>query len=333
MGKGNRQVAHEFYYRGVDHGERRSYSGCSISYAADRAYSYSTVVAAVVPRKGFTAEDVTTARPETGLTLVSFDSMSSTTSRHIGYLRHASPFEAVGVPMNYGGCHMTPEILRNNFLEELGRSAKGLTRREGRTRFTWLVGALKTVREKAAEPWAKELRDRRFSKYLKIDVSKEAEALRAAGRKKAAKAAAETRAILAKYVKERKGGDYCEFMRALFDGWYRGRKYAFDNAIRAKLRSRLCKSDAAYVWPDEERGLVCTSRSCSVPLQEARVMLKAWAAGKDLRTQRIGAYTVLSATGSVIRIGCHRIPRENIVALYEALVGEPLPATAPGEGE
>jgi hypothetical protein len=61
--------------------------------------------------------------------------------------------------------------------------------------------------------------------------------------------------------------------------------------------------------------------------------MKAWAAGKDMRTARVGAYQIVSYQGATIQIGCHHIPRENMLALYEAVVGKTFPAKQANEDE
>ena len=208
----NRSVAHDFYYKGVDEGRSVNYRGCSISYSRRVAYSYSTVVAQVIPAKGYRDGDVRTRDPSCGRTLVSFWSMSNTTGRHISRLQHASPFDTIPVPMCRGGGELSPQGLANQFFEELECYAKNLNTKANRETFIQMLNALKRVRDEACEEWAKPLRHARFRRFLSIDVSKEAEAIKARNRLKAAKAAKETRDTIAKYVKDRKGGDYCEFM-------------------------------------------------------------------------------------------------------------------------
>ena len=60
-------------------------------------------------------------------------------------------------------------------------------------------------------------------------------------------------------------------------------------------------------------------------MQEARIALKAWAAGKDMRAVRVGNYAIVSYQGETIQIGCHKLTRRNMLALYEVVVGKPFP--------
>ena len=323
----NWSMAHDFYYLGVDRGESHEYRGCSLSYRGSTAISYSTAIAKVVPKKGVKAEDVCTAASQAGLTLVSCHSMSSTTGRHISYVREASPFECVSVPLWMGRSDFTPEDVAENFLKDLERLSGRLNTVDNRREFASLMGCRKRVMEIACEEWAKPLRDRRFRKYEAMDVEKAAKDLQARRRKEAAKTAAATKALFAKCLPKAKAGGrgYCEFVRALCDvSGYHSMEFPFDVRQTRMLRKGLNKS-AAYVWPEYENNCIRTSKRVRVPLDEAKVLLKLWASGRDMRTMKIGPYTIVKYEGDTIQIGCHRIPRENMLALYEAVMGEKFP--------
>ena len=318
----NATEAHDFYYLGVNDGIAKKYAGCELSYDGDEAFSYSTLVAKVIPTRGHTRAQINTTQPDTGLTLVSRDAMTNTTGRHISYLRNASPFPTVHVPLNKGERVLDPGVLRDNFLNALLPLSKALNKAECRREFAGLLHERETILHSACETWAKPLRDRRFKKFTAIDVGKAAEEIKVQNRKRAAAAAAATRAVLAKYLDGKHGADYCELMHVLFDSSYTSDKFPLTDNERAALRRKF-RGDDAYVWVDGDT--IRTSRHISVDLQEARVLLKAWAAGKDMRAQQIGRYTIMSYTGNHIKIGCHNIPRANMLALYEAVVGKPFP--------
>ena len=44
-----------------------------------------------------------------------------------------------------------------------------------------------------------------------------------------------------------------------------------------------------------------------------------------MRTARVGGYAVVSYEGDTIQIGCHRLARKNLLALYEVIIGTPFP--------
>lgn len=328
----NASQAHDFYYLGVDNGEEHYYSGCNLNYEGRTAVSYRTAIAKVIPARGVSPGEVHTDRPSSGLTLLSFCPMSASTAKHIHELKVASPFDVVRVPLVRGDSDFTPEMLANYFAGDLASLAEGFNRRENRDMFVELLQSLRRIQSSACDEWAKPLkRDRRLAKFESMDVSKATEELKAAKRKKAAQEAAETRRLLAKYVVERRGGDYCEFVRTLFDRSYSSARYPLSSDERAMLRRKLGKVGAAYVWPDGE--VIRTSMGVAVPMQEARIAMKAWAAGKDMRAAHVGNYQIVSYQGNTIQIGCHRIPRANMLALYEAVFGRPFPTGQASETE
>lgn len=325
-------MAHDFYYKGVDRNESHEYCGCPLSYRASTAISYSTAIAKVVPREGVRAEGVRTSNPATGLTLVSLDSMSSTTGCHISCVRQASPFKCVNVPLRRGCSDFTPRGVAENFLEALERLVGQLNTIDNRRKFVELLNCRREVMELACEEWARPLRDRRFRKYEAMDIEKMAKELQERNRKSASKRAAETKALFAKYLPKAKAGgaDYCEFVHVLCNSWYRSEKFPFNEEQRSRLRAKLDRN-AAYIWPDGDQ--ICTSKGVRVSLDEARALLRAWALGKDMRMMRIGHYTIVRYEGDTIQIGCHKIPRENMLALYEAVVGKKFPGRAENRGQ
>lgn len=324
----NSSQAHDFYYFGVDEGWSKDYAGCTVSYEGNTAYSYSTAVAKVIPRKGVKPGEVKTNRASTGLTLLSFDAMSATTAQHLSKLAGASPFDVVRVPLRRGDRDFTPERLAQAFAEELASYATKLNKAENRFNFMTLLDSLHRLQRDACEKWARPLRNRKLKKFDRMDVSKIAEEIKARNRKAAVKAAAETRAVFAKYLKDRRGRDYCDFIRSLFDRWFSDQKYHFTDEQRNLLRKKVCGGSSvwggpAYVWIADDE--IRTSKNVVVPIKEAKVAMRLWAAGKDMRTLQVNGYTIVSYQGDTIQIGCHKIPRENMLALYEAVMGKPFP--------
>lgn len=315
-------MAHDFFYEGVASGKRR-WSG-NMHYDGPVVYSYHTVVGRVIPTAGLKAADVTPSCPGSGIFLVSRSRMSATTGRHLSYLRSASPFSVVEVPMGYGVESFTPDMLKSNLLTALGGAAEDLNHAEERRRFAELMESVHTLRNRACKEWAKAATGREFRKFDALDVDKAARELREKRRREAAKKVAEYRAVLKKY---RIGADnYCEFVHTVFGKPYQGR--GFEGIADEELdilSRRFIASGNAYVWPDVPRDVVATSKGISIPMQEARLALRAWASGKDMRKYDLHGYTVLSYTGDTIKIGCHEIPRENMLSLYKEVMGRPFP--------
>ena len=324
----NRTQAHDFYYCGVDNGASHDYSGCTLNYEGCNALSYSTTIAKVIPAKGVKPKDGNTHRPASGLTLISMFSMSSTTGRHISYVRSASPFDCVEVPLERGDRDFSPQRLADLFAETLEAYSGGLNRKANRDRFVSLLASLRRIQADACDEWARPLRkDKRLRKYEGLDISKACAEIQERNRRAAAKAAAETRRVFAKYVKDRRGSDYCEFIRTLFDRTNYSKKDPFTEEqialLRNKVRGAASRDEPAYVWPDGDE--IVTSKGVHVSVAEAKVAMRLWALGKDMRAMPVGRYQIVSYKGDTIQIGCHRIPRENMLALYEAVMGQPFP--------
>ena len=317
-------MGHDFFYIGVDKGESHDYSSCTLSYRGNTAVSFSTAIAKVVPTKGLRQKDVTTRNPETGLLLVSNDCMSNCTAKHIISVTSASPFQIARVPLRRGYYDFRPEDIREGFLKEFETLANGLNRVENRRKFVFLMEQRKSIIEKACTTWSKPLRDRRFRKFDKIDVEEMSEELKKRQRDLARKRFEKRRKALELFYSRAKNADgagYCELLRDVFSSSGKGSS-AFSYDERKELRTQL-DYVGSYVWPDGEQ--VVTSMGIHIPVKEARVLLKAWASGVDMSNRHVGPYTILEYKGDVIRIGCHRIPRENMIALYEAVIGKPFP--------
>lgn len=326
----NGTQAHDFYYKGVNEGVNKWLKRCSLNYEGKVAYSYSTVIAKVIPQHNYEEKDICTANPNSGLTLITFDSMSSSTGRHRRELACASPFDTVSVPFKYGHrWDPSPETMAEWMLADLETYSKLLARAEHRSNFTLLMGSVDKIVAHAAEPWAKVFSSKKFLKYREIyaDLGGYAEKLKAKKRAEAAKQAAETRKVLAKWLGDKHTSkDYLDLMRTVFGNdpsfCYENRGMTYNE--RAALRRRLgLKTEFAYVWIENDT--IRTSRHVSLDVDVARVAMKAWALGHDMRKFQVGPYTVLKYEGDTIQIGCHRIPRENMVALYEVVMGKPFP--------
>lgn len=326
----NDTQAHDFYYKGVNEGVNKWLRRCSLNYEGKVAYSYSTVIAKVIPQRGYEDKGIHTANPDSGLTLLTFDSMTSPTSKHCRKLVRASPFDVVCIPFKYGHrWDPSPKTMAEWMLAELETYSKLLMRAEHCSNFTMLMGSVDKIVAHAAEPWAKAFSSEEFRKYRDIyaNLGDYAEKLKAKKRAEAAKRAANTRKVLDKWLgKEHTSKDYLDLMRTVFGNdpsfCYENREMTYNG--RAALRRRLgLKTEFAYVWIEND--MIRTSRHVSIDVNVAKVAMKAWALGHDMRKFQVGPYTVLKYEGDTIQIGCHRIPRENMVALYEVVMGEPFP--------
>ena len=320
----NQSMAHDFFYLGVDLCQAHSYSKVSLSYARREAYSYATLIAKVIPRKGVKPEQISTAQAGSAITLISWDSMSATTAGHINDVAGASPFNVIRVPMNRGDGYYEPRDMKYSFIKRLEFYAKGLNKAENRYKFVSLMDSRAEVIAMAPKEWADALKGKEFKKFETLDITKAAEELKAKNRKEASKTAAETRMLFKKYVKERKGADYLEFIRTLANDYYNSPVYDFKRDERRLLKRKLLNGNLAYCWLEDDN--ILTSKGVRVPVEDAKLAMRAWALGHDMRKFQVSRYSIVKYEGNEIQIGCHHIPRENMLALYEAVMGKPFPA-------
>lgn len=330
MGVTNSKQAHDFYYKGVNDGARKQYRGCSLWYEGKVAYSYSTVIAKVIPGSGYNEKDVYTANPSSGLTLVTFDSMTSSTSKHRGLIVSSSPFKVICVPFRYGHrWDPSPATMVEWMLHDLETYSKLISKAEYRSNFACLMDARQEIVDRAAEEWSKAFNAKAFDKYKRLYATMDSyvKELKSKKRAEAAKQAAETRKILAKWLSDKRTSkDYLDLMRTVFshDSSLCRENQGMTTNERSALRRRLgIKSEFAYVWVEDDH--ICTSKNISVDIAIAKVAMKAWALGHDMRGFKVDMFSIVKYEGDTIQIGCHKIPRENMLALYEVVMGEPFP--------
>lgn len=315
------KMAHDYFYEGVDKGAYKKYAGQALSYNRDCAVSYSTTIAITIPRKGYKKADP--HKQMSGLCLVTFDSMSSCTAQHRAAVIAASPFDVIHVPFTYGKTYYGADEMRKRFLEELERYAKDITHSESRRKFVDLMTSRSEILAKACEAWAKPLRSKKaFGKFEAIFEGLEAYTakLKAQRRADSAKKEARKRKFLKQY-EGKTGKSYNDLIQSIYDTLDRN---PLNLSVQERHEARDILGYGSYFcWLSGDT--VRTNRSIEIPVQEVRIALKAWAAGKDMRCAQVGNYSVVSYQGDTIQIGCHRFTRRNLLALYEVVVGKPFP--------
>lgn len=317
------KMAHDYFYEGVAKGACKKYAGQKLSYNSDCAVSYATTIAITVPRQGYSRADPHC--PASGLCLVTFDAMSSFTARHRSAVRSASPFDVVEAPFTYGKTYYGPDEMRKRFVEELERYANDLHHADSRRKFIDLMECRSKIVDMACTKWSKPLKSKKlFAKYERIaaDMEGYAKAIKELRRKETAKREARKRAFLKKYAGA-SGASYNALLMSVYGDIEKENPLELTAKLRQEAREHLGGQDAYYVWLSGEE--VRTNHAISIPVQEARIALKAWAAGKDMRCFRVGNYSIVSYEGDTIQIGCHKLTRKNLLALYEVVVGQPFP--------
>lgn len=277
----NRDAAHAFFYTEADQVEFNK--SLNMTFEGPLFYSYSTVIAARAEGKD--------GRP---VYLISGNSMSRTTAKHLCYLRSACPCDYIRVPFEWGDDFCKPgfnmlNLLADRFKKMLRRAADArLTRAENRRA---LIDCYKD---------AKKFSERVFTLDFLSDFSDAyatAAEIEGSGKEKRAELIKAARtALIEKY------GYMGAVMRAYTEG---------DDKARRILNP---SNEFSFVWRDKDGDYRTSQRIC-MDRRTGDAALKLWAAGKLRHGMKIGIYTVISITRNFVKVGCHKIPAENLRAL------------------
>ena len=284
----NRDAAHAFFHTEAD--QVNFSKSLNMTFEGPLFYSYSTVIAARAEGKD--------GRP---VYLISGNNMSRTTARHLCYLRSACPCDYIRVPFKWGDDFYKPgfnmlNLLADRFREALQNAADArLTRAENRRT---LIDCYKDAKKFSERVFTLDFLSDFSGAYAtaveieESDKEKRAELVKAA----AEKAKAARTALIEKH------GYIGAVMRAYTEG---------DDKARRLLNPA---GELSFVWRDKD-GEYRTSQHIRMDRRTGDAALKLWAAGKLRHGMKIGIYTVISITSAFVKIGCHKIPAENLRAL------------------
>lgn len=317
----DRAIFHRFFYA-VESESGRAKS--NTSFDGWEFKSYRTTIGVKTPGKD--------GRP---VLLIADSSFSRTTGEHLSALRAACPYPSshtIRVPFTWGDVWYKREYciddLLHRFINQLSDYEWKLDRlryAENRRNFLRIYSNFlsflalvvpkrpdKAILQKIEEiaTIARETEDRKKRNELISGLT----AKRDAAEKR--KAAAEKRKH-AEFLKQFSDVPYLDKIRIAFF-----RPEGVDETARAAWR-RIFNPDGSlsYVIPSPwEAESVVTTQGVSMDCRTVRALLKAWKAGKVKVGQHIGPYTLLEMTAAYVRIGCHKIPMQNIRELYSALV-------------
>lgn len=284
----NRAAAHAFFY--TESGRVRFAKSLNMAFHGPLFYSYSTVIAALTVDK--------TGAP---VCLISRNSMSRTTAQHLSYLRSACPCGYIRVPFVWGDDFYKPgfnmfNLLADRFKESLSYDIEqSITRAENRRR---LISNYEDARE-----FSERVFDCAFlSDFTEAyEEAKRVEYASTDKRRALIRAAAE-KAKAARAALIEKHGYMGAVMRAYTEG---------DDKARRLFNP---SGELSFVWRDEKGNYETSQRIC-MDRRTGDAALKLWAAGKLRHGMKIGIYTVISITRNFVKIGCHKIPTENLRAL------------------
>lgn len=310
---GNRDIAHAFFYQV---GESYNKIRFNCSYSDDTFFSYATAIG----RKYKTddGEDIL---------LYSKDSMSRSTGKHINYLISASPFgKRLSVPLQYGSGYISLYDIVDDLISSMDfYSNQKLTQKANREAFSDAYITLSVMikrfskhneftRRRTLEDIKSEL-DRFTSLYEDLnDEVRFAELKKRQAkidREKAQKLKEELKDLLNDF-------GYLELLY-----WAYGCGSRCNPDLRKRLREYFNpKEELSFVWIDQtepDRSRCITSQNVRMDTDKVIIALRLWLAGKLKRGMKIGYYTVIDIQPSFVKVGCHKIPCENLIELAKYL--------------
>lgn len=301
MSKTNQEIVHDFFYSDLN----SSYcnSRATVSYARNKLYSYSTVIALVVKDKNgdFVA-------------LMSSNSMTPTTRKHIILARRASPFRVYNVPFYMRHDCETLEKIPQLFLDTLENlaEAKMTLKANSEAFYSVYVDAVrfsnnvKTIRGLAKFKRVAESLESREGINL-LEAQKEAK--RERERKvRIRKLALENQEFERNIKRLENAESLAEKIRIVFLE-KSTKRYELKNALESEFDYH-----PSFIWRDEE-GDFKTSQGILVSKAEGEKALSAYKLGILKHGDKINRYSVINMSGKCIKVGCHNVPIENVKAL------------------
>lgn len=281
----NEEVAH--YWANKVQEEGRAHS---MFFEDDTIYSY--------------GEHFPIAKHHDNLILFTNRSYSVSTSKHIGYTRYAIESGTRIIYCYNPAWPADPENLSSAINEIEYNLKKAIKARQ--RRFDYISAAesahydlLKLIKVFKIKGW----------KVPKYDFNAP-EAITAMQAERDKKAAAKRKRAAAKQAKQDKL-DMVEFLEDV-EAW-RNKKVHASGVKHRRFIHQM--PDVCRVNGDKVESM----RSCSVPIKEAKILLRCIKQGIPIKGQTIGHYTVISCTDEKLVIGCHEFMRSEIDSLMIAL--------------
>ena len=300
----NREVAHRFFYDLNGSFDRRS---MTVSYYNNCYFSYGTCI-------GEISETITGKT----VLLVSDNNFSNTTSKHIRELINACPFEYRPLPQrmyqrDFNAFNILGYLKSN--LEYYSKSR--LSRQENRQGFlrayNQLIDCLELVKFSDYISEINKLMD--DYKELKEQIKNNVAELKAKQKQRDIEKRNKLKAELAEILEKT---SYLERIQYSYD--YNLRDY-ITSENRQKLKQLINpKNDLSFIWFNGEK--VNTSQGITVNKIDVIKLLKLWEHNKDILGLKIDNYTILEKTSDYVKVGCHKIPVENLKALLNVIKAE-----------
>lgn len=303
----NYDNAHAFFYGSGS----RSKHYETTSYDDNCFYSYYTII-------GLKTNDINT---HVQVLLLSYNSMSKTTGRHISQLRNACPYNTVRAIFTYGNHYTSAETLVNNLKKYIDNVAEKLNLKANRENFITLYKMAETYlnleyfQEQNILQQINEIINAHAETYnlLINNVENFKKQLRQKEANKRKQLKEKLNCILTKY-------DYYTLIKELFIPYYFTLHYNITEIENNKkdLKSFLNpKKDLSFIAYNSVNKNIKTSQGIILSIDKVKPFLKLWKAGKLKHGMKIDIYTVLNVSEKYIQVGCHKIPTENLNYVYD----------------
>lgn len=317
----NETISHAFFYSDNDY-IRVKHLNLWMQYPV--IYSYNTPIAII-------ERDVNNNL----ILLLSSNSIRNTTAKHINYIRRACPFDVVYYPFTYGNNIKDFDAVKKDLIKNLDYYKELDNVNDCKNFIAWfeVLNNLNNYFDLEAETEAYKPEFTKASELLPEVKKKESLAKRQATIKenleiknKFENMTAEEfenisylstkeqnfikknpKIILAK-LQERY--NYLDLIKAIFT-----RKFSYNLANLIKIS--LNEGVYSYIWLDDNN--IKTSRGITQKIEDVKPFFKLWKAGKLKHGIKMDCYTVLEVTENFVKIGCHKIPVENLNAVYNVL--------------
>lgn len=293
----NIDVAHKFFY---DYEGTFDKPYMNVSFTKGRYWSYATCIAKITE----------TLKGEK-VCIISYNNFSHTTSNHINQLKRACPFNVVHLPQTLGHSDFYAYDTVKCCIGNINYYAESkLTQKANREGFLTYYSMLKNTLEIVGFESQFEKTTEILNKYKTLYESiNDPEKLKDYKAKQAQKEKGKQQRLKEELKQHIKRFDISELAYLAYSN-----QTVVDTDFRTKLRQYLNpKNDLSFVWFDSD--FCRTSQHITVNRKEAETLLKLWSKGKLKRGMKIACYTVLDIQKTFIKIGCHKIPVENLQAL------------------
>lgn len=300
----NIDIAHEFFYS--DFNSCKTFN--NVSYNQNLFYSYYTVIGAVVQSKF-----------GNNILLVSESSMSPTTGRHISHLINACPFSYLRVPMEYGNHYFSLEACINRIIKNLEEylSSK-LSLKANREGFIQSYNQLLYINDNI-QNIDKYILEQYKPMFELLSNSKEVKELKAKLKEKAKQEEIKAKQELQELLNNYGYLDLIQFVYNSDNSTIKITDYHKSKLMQNRVKKALNPhNDLSFVWIENEN-TVKTSKHIRMSMDIVKTGLKLWKHNKVKHGYKVDCYTVMEIRENYVQIGCHKIPIDNIKALYETI--------------